>query len=99
MVRVAGARLKIETLVETFRGLVPLAKQAVALLRGLREATGRGECVFPSLRAPSRPISDNTLNAALRQLGFAQDEMTAHGLRSMASTRLNEMGFPPPAPR
>jgi integrase len=73
--------------------VVPLATQAVTLLRSLREITGAAEYVFPSLRAPSRPISDNTLNAALRRLGFAQDEMTAHGFRSMASTRLNEMGF------
>jgi integrase len=73
--------------------VVPLAKQAVALLRDLHGVTGRGEHLFPSLRAPSRPISDNTLNAALRRLGFPQDEMTTHRFRSMASTRLNEMGF------
>lgn len=75
--------------------LVPLAKQAVSLLRRLEALTGDGKLLFPGLRTPSRPISDNTLNAALRRLGFAQDEMTAHGFRSMASTRLNEMNFPP----
>jgi integrase len=86
--RIPGDRMKMGR-----EHIVPLSKQAVALLRGLQEFTGSGEYVFPSLRAPSRPISDNTLNAALRRLGFAQDEMTAHGFRSMASTRLNEMGF------
>jgi integrase len=86
--RIPGERMKMGR-----EHVVPLAKQAVALLRNLREITGRGEYLFPSLRAPSRPISDNTINAALRRLGFSQDEMTAHGFRSMASTRLNEMGF------
>jgi integrase len=86
--RIPGERMKMGR-----AHVVPLATQPVALLRGLHEITGTGDYVFPSLRAPSRPISDNTLNAALRRLGFAQDEMTAHGFRSMASTRLNEMGF------
>jgi integrase len=86
--RISGDRMKMGR-----EHIVPLATQAVALLRSLREITGGGDYVFPSLRAPSRPISDNTLNAALRRLGLAQDEMTAHGFRSMASTRLNEMGF------
>jgi integrase len=85
--RIPGERMKMGR-----EHVVPLAKQAVALLRALHGITGRGEYLFPSLRAPSRPISDNTLNAALRRLGFAQDEMTTHGFRSMASTRLNEMG-------
>jgi integrase len=86
--RIPGERMKMGR-----EHVVPLASQVVTLLRSLQEITGRGEYVFPSLRAPSRPISDNTLNAALRRLGFAQDEMTTHGFRSMASTRLNEMGF------
>lgn len=75
--------------------VVPLPTQAVALLRELQALTGDGELLFPGLRTASRPISNNTLNAALRRLGFGQDEMTAHGFRSMASTRLNEMGFDP----
>ena len=54
--------------------------------------TGDGELLFPGLRAPSRPISNNTLNASLRRIGFTQREMTAHGFRTLASTRLNEMG-------
>lgn len=75
--------------------LVPLAKQAIVLLRELHEVTGTGHYLFPSLRSKNRCMSDNTMNAALRRLGFGKDEMTAHGFRSMASTQLNEMGFPP----
>lgn len=74
--------------------IVPLSKQAVALLRELHKLTGRGELVFPGLRH-NRPISENTLNTALRAMGFAGDEMTAHGFRALASTRLNELGFAP----
>jgi integrase len=51
--------------------------------------------VFPSIRSRDRAISDNTLNAALRRLGFGGDEMVAHGFRSMASTSLNEQGWHP----
>ncbi len=75
--------------------LVPLARQVVVLLRELLRLTGDGDLLFPGLRTATRAISDNTLNAALRRLGFGQSEMTAHGFRSMASTRLNEMNFPP----
>ncbi|WP_045760722.1 tyrosine-type recombinase/integrase [Xanthomonas albilineans] len=72
--------------------LVPLSDQAVAILRDLRALTGGGLHVFPGLR-PNRPMSENTINAALRALGYASDEMTGHGFRSMAATRLNEMGW------
>jgi integrase len=75
--------------------IVPLSRQAVALLCELYALTGDGKLLFPGLRTPLRPISDGTLNAALRRLGFAQTEMTAHGFRSMASTCLNEQGFAP----
>ncbi len=75
--------------------LVPLSRQAVALLKELRRLTGGGRYLFPSLRTPERPISENTLNAALRRLGYSGEEMTAHGFRAMASTLLNEQGFPP----
>lgn len=75
--------------------LVPLASQAVEILEDLHAHTGDSDYVFPSIRSKERPMSDNTLNAALRRLGFAKHEMTAHGFRSMASTRLNEMGYPP----
>ena len=75
--------------------IVPLSRQAVEILHGLHPLTGRGRLVFPGLRSRDRPISDNTLNAALRRLGFSTEEMTAHGFRAMASTLLNERGFPP----
>jgi integrase len=71
---------------------VPLARQAVAILRDLREITGGGRWLFPSVRTSARPISENTLNAALRRLGYGTEEMCVHGFRGMASTRLNEMG-------
>lgn len=72
--------------------LVPLSRQAVALFRELHEATGATGYVFPSIRTRARPMSENTLNAALRRLGYTSDEMTAHGFRAMASTLLNESG-------
>jgi integrase len=73
--------------------LVPLSKQAVALLRELQPLTGRGPYLFPSLRSRARPMSDNTVNAALRRLGYTSEEMTGHGFRSLASTCLNEPGY------
>lgn len=71
---------------------VPLSRQAVAILTEARELTGRAKFVFPGLRTPTRPMSENTLNAALRRLGYGTDEMTSHGFRSTASTLLNESG-------
>ncbi len=71
---------------------IPLARQAVAILRDLREITGGGRWLFPSVRTSTRPISENTLNAALRRLGYAIDEICVHGFRATASTLLNEMG-------
>jgi integrase len=75
--------------------LVPLARQAVTILREIQPLTGRGSYVFPSMRTGKRPMSDMALNAALRRLGYGHEEMTAHGFRAMASTRLNEMGWRP----
>lgn len=76
---------------------VPLPRQAVAILRDLRDVTGQGcaNLVLPSVRSVRRPISDGTLNAALRRLGYSKDEVTAHGFRSTASTFLNEAGHDP----
>lgn len=71
---------------------VPLSKQALALLREAHALTGDGQFVFPSVRTPRRPMSENTINGALRRLGFTGDEMTAHGFRAMANTLLNESG-------
>jgi integrase len=71
---------------------VPLSRQAVAIIRGLQVISGGGRWLFPSVRTTTRPMSENTLNAALRRLGYGSDQMTAHGFRGMASTQLNEMG-------
>ncbi len=71
---------------------VPLSRQATAVLKEAQLVTGGGGYVFPSMRSPKRPMSENTLNAALRRLGYASEEMTAHGFRAMASTLLNESG-------
>jgi integrase len=71
---------------------VPLARQSLAILRELKEITGSGRWLFPSVRTSARPISENTMNAALRRLGYGSEEMCIHGFRGMASTLLNEMG-------
>ena len=75
--------------------IVPLSRQAVTILRELEAITGEGKYLFPSLRTPTRCMSDNTVNAALRRLGYSKEEMTGHGFRSMASTCLNEQGWHP----
>ncbi|MEX2525145.1 MAG: integrase arm-type DNA-binding domain-containing protein [Gammaproteobacteria bacterium] len=73
--------------------VVPLSRQAVSILEELQPLTGRGKYVFPSVRTRNRPMSNNTINAALRRLGYTKDEMTGHGFRALASTLLNEMGW------
>ncbi|NCA12464.1 integrase, partial [bacterium] len=72
-----------------------MADDMVELLRELRPLTGGGRYVFPSLRTDKKPMSDNTLNAALRRLGYESAQIQMHGLRHTASTMLNEMGFNP----
>jgi integrase len=74
--------------------IVPLSRQAVALLTELK-AKSTTPLLFPGIRSRTRPISENTINAALRRMGYATDEMTGHGFRRMASTALNEHGFEP----
>ncbi|MDE3071841.1 MAG: integrase arm-type DNA-binding domain-containing protein [Pseudomonadota bacterium] len=71
--------------------LVPLAPQAVAILRELQPLTGRGRYVFPSARSPQRPMSNNAVLSALRRMGYATDEMSGHGFRAMARTVLDEV--------
>lgn len=73
--------------------LVPLPDQAIALLDELRLMNGNGDYLFPSLRTWKRPMSENTLNAALRRMGYSGDEMTAHGFRASFSTLANESGL------
>lgn len=72
---------------------VPLSTQAAAIIRALEPHSGGGKYVFPSLRSGGRPMSENTINAGLRRLGYANDEHVGHGFRSMASTLLNELGW------
>jgi integrase len=71
---------------------VPLSKQALDVLALAKVVSGHTRFVFPSIRTNKSPMSENTVNAALRRLGFNGDEMTAHGFRAMASTLLNESG-------
>jgi integrase len=70
--------------------LVPLTGQALAFLNDMRPLTGHGRYVFPSLLTGERPMSENTVNTALRRLGYSKDEMTAHGFRAMARTVMME---------
>lgn len=86
--RIPAARMKMKA-----DHLVPLSAQAIAILRDLHPLTGHGRYVFPSLRGASRQMSENTVNIALRGLGYDGDTMTGHGFRAMASSRLNEMGW------
>jgi integrase len=73
--------------------IVPLSRQALGVLREIHPLTGHGRYVFPSPRTDSRPMSSNAILSALRRMGFAKDEMSGHGFRSMASTLLNEQGW------
>jgi len=86
--RIPAAKMKMKS-----PHIVPLSRQAVAILREIQLLTGHGRYVFPSQRTDARPMSNNTVNAALRRLGFSKEEMTGHGFRSMASTLLNEQGW------
>jgi integrase len=74
--------------------IVPLALQAVGILRELRPLTGGSRWVFPGIRTNGEPMSENTVNAALRRLGYDRTMITAHGFRGMASTLLHECGWP-----
>lgn len=71
---------------------VPLSRQALAILSEIEHDANYSKFLFPSLRALDRPMSENTINAALRRLGYAKDQMTGHGFRALAATLLNEMG-------
>ncbi len=73
--------------------IVPLSKQAVEVLKEIHQITGPTGYVFHSIRTKKRPMSENTVNVALRRLGYSGDQMTAHGFRGMASTSLHEQGF------
>jgi integrase len=88
--RIAAHRMKMRQM-----HIVPLSRQAVAVLRDIKLRTGQGRYVFPSPRTAQRPLSDNALTAALRRMGYSGAHMSWHGFRAMASTLLNEQGYPP----
>ena len=90
--RIPAARMKMRA-----PHFVPLSTQAVEILRELHPLTGKQRFVFPGERDRDRPMSNNTVNAALRRLGYSSEQMTGHGFRSMASTLLNEQGWHPDA--
>jgi integrase len=73
--------------------IVPLSRQALEILHEIHPLTGHGRYVFPSPRTSKRPMSSNAVLSALRRMGYAKDEMSGHGFRSMASTLLNEQGW------
>ena len=85
--RIPGAKMK-----GRLEHVVPLSFQSAGLFELARMVDGAGQYVFPSLGSPKRPMSENTINSALRRLGYSGDQMTAHGFRAMASTLLNESG-------
>lgn len=86
--RIPAEKMKMKT-----PHIVPLSKQAMAILERIKSLTGQSRYVFPSERSDSRPMSENTVNAALRRMGYTKDELTGHGFRSMASTLLHEQGW------
>lgn len=86
--RIPAAKMKMKAL-----HIVPLSQQALEVMKALRPLTGGGRYLFPSERSAERPMSENTVNGALRRLGYSKEEMTGHGFRTMASTLLNEQGW------
>jgi integrase len=86
--RIPAEKMKMRTV-----HIVPLSNQALKVLNEIKPLTGQGSYVFPGVRTNRRPMSENTVNAALRRLGYSKEEMTGHGFRSMASTILNEQGW------
>jgi integrase len=84
--RIPGDKMKMDQ-----PHLIPLSRQAIEILRSLQALTGSGRYLFHCERSKSRPMSDNTVNGALRRLGYTGDEMTGHGFRAMARTVLDEV--------
>lgn len=84
--RIPGTKMKMKN-----DHVVPLSKQAKEVLLGLHPLTGHGRYVFPSIRTGERPMSENTVNAALRAMGYGPATMTGHGFRAMARTIMDEV--------
>lgn len=87
--RIPAAKMKSRVM-----HIVPLAQQALSLFNELKPLTGKGRWVFPGVRTNGEPMSENTVNAALRRMGYDRTMITAHGFRGMASTMLHECGWP-----
>jgi integrase len=88
--RIPAAKMKMRD-----QHIVPLSKQVVKILEELKSLTGHGRYLFPALTTTTRCMSENTVNLALRRMGYSNEEMTGHGFRSLASTCLNEQGYHP----
>ena len=73
--------------------IVPVSRQVAEVLEAMRPVSGMNRLILTSLRTTNRPMSENTLNAALRRLGYTGDQMVSHGFRTIASTLLNELGW------
>jgi len=86
--RIPGPKMKMRN-----DHAVPLSTQVLAILAEAAECRNRSKFVFPAVSNWQKPMAENTLNVALRRLGFSSDEMTSHGFRSTASTLLNESGL------
>jgi len=86
--RIPAERMKMRQ-----KHVVPLADQAIRILKELHPYSGGGKYLFPSIRTDDRPISDVALLAAIRRMGYEKHELCTHGFRSMASTLLNELGY------
>ena len=86
--RIPATRMKMKQI-----HIVPLSRQAVKILKELQEFSGSGKLLFPSIRTATRPLADATVLNAIRRMGYAKDEMSTHGFRSLASTLLNELGY------
>ena len=87
--RIPASKMKMKE-----QHIVPLSAQAIAILREIQPATGHGQYVFPSERGQGRPMSENTINAALRRMGYTSEQQTGHGFRTTASTILHELQYP-----
>ena len=90
LLRIPGEKMKMSR-----DHLVPLSPQAIVVLETLRPYSGEGRYVFPGLKGNNMVMCSQTLILALRRMGFEKDEMCSHGFRAMASTLLNEQGYPP----
>ena len=89
--KAAQWRIPVSKMIMRVDHIVPLSRQAIEILSSVHKLSGHGRFVFPSLRTGERCMSENTVNAALRGMGYAKDVHTAHGFRAMARTIMDEV--------